>query len=285
MSHRRFVPLIFLLLLARAADGQSPRPFPVSADSVKVLIKLIQRGPDDSTRAAANALFHDFLFQYLSDSTSLDAAPYKDAANLGILEAPDGRFRLYSWVSPSYAGDRYRFFGFIQVRDPKTRAVRLTELYDSTAALTKPESEKLRADRWLGCVYYQVIPVKKGSKTFYTLLGWKGKSERQTQKVIELLYFDRNEPRFGYPLFRNNKVYSSRRLFTFNAMASMTLRYESSKRMILFDHLSGAPDDPMAGPDGRYDGYRFKRGRWNLVQNVDMRGDQKGGRKGVEIGD
>lgn len=271
-----------MLLLTRMMHGQSVQSFPLSADSVKVLIKLIQRGPDDSTRSAANSIFRHQLQRYLSDQSSLDAPPYQEATNLGFVEPQDGRFRLYTWVVPSYAGDVYRYYGFLQVRDPRTKESQLIELIDSSAVVVKPESEKLRANRWLGCVYYQVIPVKKGSRTFYTLLGWKGKSERQTQKLIEIMYFDKQEARFGYPLFRNDKIFSSRRLYTFNAMASMTLRYEAGKRLIIFDHLSGSSDDPLAGPDGRYDGYRFKRGRWNLIQNVDIRGEQKGGRKGVD---
>lgn len=266
----------------QAVKGQTARPFPLSADSVNSLVKSLQRGPDDSTRAAANMIFRQHLQEYLKDSLSFSAPPYQGASNLGLVEPEDKRFRLYSWVVPSYAGDVYHFHGFLQVRDPKSGSVSLFELSDSTTVILKPESEKLRVNRWLGCVYYQLVTVKKGSRTFYTLLGWKGKSERQTQKVIEVLYFEKNEPRFDYPLFRNEKVYSSRRVFTFNSMASMALRYEAGKRMILFDHLSGGIDDPMSGPDGRYDGYRFKRGRWNLMKNVDIRGDQKGGRKGVE---
>jgi hypothetical protein len=254
------------------ARGQTARPFPLAADSVKSLVKLIQRGPDDSTRSAANAVFREHLQRYLSDSLSFTVPPYQEAGNLGCVESSDRRFRLYTWVAPSYSGDSYRYFGFLQVRDPKSGAVLLTELLDSTTIIQKPELEKLRANRWLGCVYYQVIPVKKGARVFYTLLGWKGKSERQTQKLIEVLYFDKNEARFGFPLFRNDKVYRSRRVFTFNAMASMALRYEQGKRWIVFDHLSGSANDPMAGPDGRYDAYRFKRGRWNLMQNVDVRG-------------
>ena len=56
----------------------------------------------------------------------------------------------------------------------------------------------------------------------------------------------------------------------------MLLRYVQVRQLIVFDHL--APRDPKVktdfsfyGPDLTYDGYQLKNGKWNFVQNLDMR--------------
>jgi hypothetical protein len=64
-----------------------------------------------------------------------------------------------------------------------------------------PRCRNWAPERWYGALYYEVIPVKKGGRTLYTLLGWKGYSKAETRKVIEMLSFKGGKPRFGAPVF------------------------------------------------------------------------------------
>ena len=241
------------------------------------LVKWMQRGENDSIRSAANQRFISIVENFLS-SDSIVSSRTEFAPNISCVISPDNSWRLLTWLVPSYSGDHYKFYGFLQRRAEKTGTNQLWMLIDSTSAIKKPESEKLTCDRWLGATYYEVILKKKKGKAYYTLLGWKGKNQSVTQKVIDVLSFDNDKPRFGYPMFKKERVFRSRIIFSFNSTASMSLRYEPSKRMIVFDHLlsnssgKGTAIDPsLSGPDGSYDGYKFRSGRWQWVPDVKMK--------------
>ena len=105
------------------------------------------------------------------------------------------------------------------------------------------------------------------------MLGWKGNNQRSTKKVIDVLYFSGSKAQFGFPFFKKEKVYKSRVIFEYNSQAVMSLRYEEKKKMIIFDHLSSGKGIQMAsisGPDGTYDSFLFKNGRWELLEDVDV---------------
>ncbi|HRH65821.1 MAG TPA: hypothetical protein PLU53_05955 [Bacteroidia bacterium] len=245
------------------------------------LIHDIQRGKNDSIRIASNTVFRSFLDSLLKTSASFRAS-FDSIKNVSVVTAPGQKFRVYTWTLPYYDGSRYDFFGYIQMPGDTSGTIRLIPLLDSTLVITKPESEKLRAERWYGSVYYSILENKSGKKTYYTLLGWKGINSTSTQKIADVLYFDRHLPKFGFPLFKTGKVYKNRIIFTYAAQAIMTLKYEDSKNMIIFDHLSGngtknETENQLAfgGPDGTYDGLKFKSGKWVLVKDVDIRTDWK----------
>jgi hypothetical protein len=42
----------------------------------------------------------------------------------------------------------------------------LTELRDMTDHITSPASVQLSQENWYGALYYEVIPVKRGAKTW-----------------------------------------------------------------------------------------------------------------------
>jgi hypothetical protein len=77
----------------------------------------------------------------------------------------------------------------------------------------------------------------------------------------------------GMPVFNGSR---KRVVFEYTRQASMLLRYVAEQNLIVFDHLA-PPDDKMKdrpetfGPDLSYDGYKLKNGRWDYVENLDMR--------------
>ncbi len=265
--------LLLLLLVVNSNFAFSQTGVELSTDS---LVRLLQRGENDSIRRSANNLLDQRVYQFLLSDSSCSQKPNL-SPNLSWIISPDGNWRIVTWVLPNYDGSRYSFYGYLQKQALKSSTNRIWRLVDSTDVIRKPESEKLSTDRWLGAAYYDVIAKKKNGKAVYTLLGWKAKDASVTQKVIEVLSFDGDRPRFGYPLFKRKGVFRSRIMFTFSAQVSMSLRYESSKRMIVFDHLSSSTpnsestDFSQAGPDGTYAAYRFRSGRWNYMENITMK--------------
>ncbi len=240
-----------------------------SLDSLSILIKDIQRGETDVVRNQANEKFLSRFEKILLDSGSFERN-FDSLKSVSVQSSPDNAFRIYSWVLPHYDGNEFDYFGFIQIR--ADTATTLIRLIDSTMTIQKPESEKLRNDRWLGAIYYSIIPVTKSGKTYYTLLGWKAKDQNNTQKLIEVLYFDGSKIRFGFPLFKTGSVFKNRMLFTFSSQATMILRFDKNYNGIVFDHISGDKKNPsvISGPDGTYDAFKLKKGKWILNKDVDV---------------
>jgi len=194
------------------------------------------------------------------------------------VEAPDGAFKLFTWNLPRTDGS-HLFEGFLLARTAQGQAV--YELRDMTGKITAPEVPELGPEKWYGALYYEVIPVKKGGRTYYTLLGWKGYSKAETRKVIDVLSFKGGKPRFGAPLFSTNKETKSRikpmrRVFGYAFSVTMTLRYDPELEAIIMDHLSPhRPDlkDQWAfyGPDMTHDGYFWHKGEWWFGPEIDLR--------------
>jgi hypothetical protein len=265
-----FLSLPFFILVVRFSEAQTGTlPVSVSRDSLRALAGLIQRGGNDSIRISANAIFQNHLRAILLKSSFSELDSIK---NISVLVAPDKSFRIITWTRPSYEGS-YFYYGFIQTVSKKTHQVNVIDLIDSTYSIEKPEMAKLNPSRWYGAVYYKMLVNKKGGKNYYTLLGWKGNSPLTTQKVIEVFYFAGDKPMFGFPLLKTEKVYHNRIIFEYVSQASMSLRYEESKKMIVFDHLSSGGKselNSLNGPDGSYDALKFKNGRWELLRDVDV---------------
>ena len=241
-----------------------------SLDSLVLLIKDMQRGENDSVRLASNEkfliAFEKILLQNGSFSKNFDSLK-----NVSVQSPEDKKFKIYTWVIPHYDGDVYNYYGFIQLHTDTSDI--LIRLNDSTSVIQKPESEKLNPERWLGAVYYSIIPINKSGKKYYTLLGWKGKDQKQSQKIIEILYFDGNKVKFGYPLIKTGSVFRNRMIFSFNAQTSMTLHFDKKYKGIVFDHFTSNinnSSETINGSEGTYDALKNKKGKWILIKNVDV---------------
>jgi len=243
------------------------------ADSLQTLIKSIQRGENDSIRSSANRIFLNGFEEMLKKPGSFEAN-MDSFENVSVIT--DGKsIRLYTWVMPGYSGELYTYYGFIQALTDS--GITLFRLDDASGSISKPEKEKLSNENWLGAVYYAIVPVKKSRKIYFTLLGWKGNNEQKTQKLVDILYFEEGKPRFGYPLIKSGSVFKNRLIFTYPAQASMTLRYDSKFKGIVFDRIgvNKKTAEQEAGPTGAYDGMRYKRGRWQMQKDIDVRTNWK----------
>lgn len=193
------------------------------------------------------------------------------------VDAPDGAFRFFTWNLPRNDG-HHDFEGFLLVRTSKGQA--LYELRDQTTKIPSPEVPELGPDRWYGALYYEVIPIKKGSRTIYTLLGWKGHSKAETRKVIEILTFKGDKPRFGAPLFGKGKLKAMRKVYGYAFNVSMSMRYDPALEAIIMDHLSPSRPDlkdnwAFYGPDMTHDGWYWHKGEWWFGAEVDFRGPER----------
>jgi hypothetical protein len=259
---------VFLFPFMVVAQNRTDSILSSLHDSLTIWGKKMQRGENDSVRNGAAVSFEKAIENILNDSSSFNAS-FDAIKTLSVKNSPDNTFRLYTWTYPNNDGSKYYYFGYLQTYNAKTRKTSLFTLNDSSDVIEKPKSTKLKPERWFGAVYYSILKNVKDKKTYYTLLGWHGKNTQLTQKIADVLYFDKGQPVFGYPLFKVGKVYNNRILFQYDSQAVMSLKYDEDRKMIVFDHISNVGG--KLGPDGSYDAFKYnKEGRWELIEDVDV---------------
>ncbi|MFD0794496.1 hypothetical protein ACFQZX_12790 [Mucilaginibacter litoreus] len=241
-------------------------------DSLISLGKKMINSPEGIERKNANYTFIRTLVAALKIPHSFNYK-FDSLKTTSILNSPDNRFRVFSWHVMNQDGS-YRFYGTIQMNT--SEKLLMYPLEDFTPFIKSPADTVTDNKKWYGAQYYRIIRVA-ASKPYYILLGWKGNNVKSTKKVIEVLSFDREDhPVLGMPVFDGGKTRPTRVVFEYTRQASMLLRYVPEQNLIVFDHL--APPDPKMkdqpetfGPDLTYDGYQLKNGRWQLIEDLDMR--------------
>lgn len=247
-------------------------------DSLAAYGNVFMNDSIQETRTQANYAFIKTLVSSLKEKNSFQYN-YDSLQNIiSIKKSEDNKFRIFTWFTQNDDGS-YRFFGAIQMNNPNK--LELYPLLDQTQEIQKSiaiEDEVLSPERWLGAVYYQILPVLGIKDPYYILLGWKGKNLTSNNKVVETLSFKEGKPVFGTAVLEQNPKsndFAKRIVYTYTKEANMLLRYIKDEKMIVFDHLI-APSEQTVGmfdlyaPDLSYDGYKFKSGKWVIQENLKL---------------
>lgn len=257
----------------------------ITRTKIQPLVKQLYSTQSVEKQNAANsqllvafqeAIELDPNFNYAFDSLQKD---------IGILISPDKKFRIVHWNIARPDGT-FEYFGYLQswfsqkakgsaLKNNKRESCQIRPLIDKSAEIKNPDNAITDNNKWYGALYSKIIIKKTKTKTYYTLLGWDGNDKFSQKKIIEVLTFDANNgtPHFGADIFNFEKKYPKRVIFEYSATCSMSLRYSAKKDSIVFGHL--APTSPqLTGQfqyyccDMSYDGFGFKKGRWNYGADV-----------------
>lgn len=248
---------------------------------LKLLTDSMMRGSSDRVRMAATSEFNVYFADLLKEPESY-SYPFDSIKPLSKLKSKDGAIRVYTWFQPSREDGTFRYYGMIQKYNAAKKELKTIGLSEVKTDSDTIETKEMRAESWLGAVYYDITEQKLNKKTVYYLLGWQGNDRFTSRKVIEVLSFDQwDNITFGAPVFTDeNGKKKFREVFEFTSEAVMLLRYLPKKKMFVFDHLS--PASGMAkgqyryyGPDFTYDGYRLKKGLWYYKSNLDLRNEDR----------
>lgn len=201
-------------------------------------------------------------FYYTWDST----LPWK------VVIPEDGTFKIFTWYSRNDE-DMYKFYGTIQLKSDTLKMFPLVDYSDFT---DHQEDINVDNNNWIGCLYYGIKTVKVGKKTYYTLFGWDGNNLTSTKKIMEIFSFNKNGlPRFGAPIIdMGNGRILNRFIIQYAKSATITLNYSLPDKKIIYDHI--APNgDALEGffanyvPDGTYEGFTWKKGKWHHIDMID----------------
>ncbi len=252
---------------------------------------------DDESKFHLNDDFQKYFQKTLEESESFKYN-FKKLDLVSQLTAPDGKFKIFTWMLTNSNGMNI-YFGFTQFYNKKAKRTIVHRLNDSEKGVDF--YSEYNDSTWYGILYYDIVPIKKKSDTCYILLGWDGNDWLSKKRIVEPISFNsQGKPTFGAAIFQENEevpmvkvkrnappINTSikrtkeeraklRLVFEHSAQTSMSLKYNTQLKMIVFDHLIPS-DDRYKGiyafyaPDFSYDALQYKSGKWYYKKNVDAR--------------
>lgn len=201
-------------------------------------------------------------FYYTWDST----LPWK------VIMPEDGSFKIFTWYVRSDE-NMYKYFGTIQI---KSDTLKMFPLIDYSNFTDNQEDINVDNNNWIGSLYYNIKSVKAGKKTYYTLFGWDGFNMTGNRKIMEIFSFNKEGlPRFGAPIIDLGKgKILNRFIIKYADEASVTLNYSPEEKKVIYDHVApnGASLEGFYSnyvPDGTYEGFVWKKGKWKYIETID----------------
>jgi hypothetical protein len=211
----------------------------------------------------------------MAEALSLEGAftyPFSSLKTVGVIDSPDNEVRIINW-NVELEDESQKYYGFVLKNDPKKKTVQVIELQDNQFMMPIPKNEIIEASEWYGALYYKIIPIEKGNKKLYTVLGWDGNNAISNIKLIDVMYFNGSQVKFGIPIFKYADRTEKRVLFEHSKKATMSLRYDEDYKRIIFDHLS--PESPnLEGfyafyvPDLSLDAFMLDGSKWTFKEDV-----------------
>ncbi|MFK7787155.1 MAG: hypothetical protein AB8B56_18685 [Crocinitomicaceae bacterium] len=262
--------LVFSFLFFAASSFAQDFNITRSEDRLLTKLEALRSAENDQAKKQANEEFKSDLAAVLEYKESFDH-PFSLLTTVGFIDSEDEMVRIINW-NVEQDDKTQRYYGFVQHFDKRKKTMTLTELKEDVWGMKQPE-DIVEASSWYGALYYKIIPVKKGSRTIYTVLGWDGNTTLSNIKLIDAMYINGRSVKFGSPIFKVGKETKKRMFYEHSEKVTMVLRYETNRERIMMDHLS--PETPtMKGyysfyvPDLSYDAFIFEDKKWVLKEDV-----------------
>jgi len=243
-------------------------------DTLKVFADKIISGQSISIRFNNDSLFTRGFVKALKTPYSF-YYPFDSLLTISKLYAPDSSFRIFTWQMV-VSDNLTRQHGAIQMRTPDG-SLKIFPLIDKSDVTVSLADTAGNNKSWIGAVYYRIIQNRSSNQNYYTLLGYDENNLKSNRKFIEVLSFQNDEPIFGGRYFSYEedsvKKYStSRYVMEYKKTAGARLAYDEEMDMIILEHLESETGEPLKKwtyiPDGDYEGFKWKNGKWVHVEKV-----------------
>lgn len=236
---------------------------------------LLDKNVSDSVKYVNAARF----LKEFEEETAAGGTQWVTAESLPFvsrLTSDDGLTEIFTWALKR-AEDSFVTYGLVWNKDKKTGEVKTYRLEDKGETLKNTEVKNLGRNSWLGCVYYSITDISKGSRRMFLLLGYGGNTPQVRRKVAEILTFNNvGDLQFGAPLFETPKRKFNRVVLEFNAKATVSMKFDPETQTLFYDYLVPVSDIYLGnpafyGPNGSYDGFRLKGGKFIFIKDADAR--------------
>jgi len=249
-------------------------------DTLKVMAHIIMNADTEEQKRIANQAFIVNLTEVLQYERSFKF-PFDSLPTIARIMSPDNSFRIFNWLLKKDNGT-YEYYAIVHYHNKNRKRYEIIPLVDNSANIRNAQWEDLDAKNWYGGLYYQIAYIKKAGRKYYTLLSWDGNDGYSTKKIIDVMYFSgKNKIKFGLPIFKQNKKESHKRvIIEYDAKTSVSVKYHEKEKSIVFDNLV-PPKKDLEGleeyyiPEGTFNAYQYKQGKWWLQQDIDIRNTQK----------
>jgi hypothetical protein len=265
----------WIVVLTSLMIGKSAFSIPLEEAELSISqwhAQLVKTTTDQQTDSLCQLMRTQFS-EILNDQSAFDY-PFEKFQFCKLISS-DHHVRLFNWNAPKKDGT-HAYYCYVLVFNEKSKTFTWTELKDNQREVEKIENKYLNSDKWFGALYYEIIPMdKKGRGDTYTLLGWDGKDNLTNRKIVDAMTILPSKLRFGAGIYHMDDGTRKRMIMEYSDEVSASLKYHPKKHCIVMDHLS--PKNPMMsgvyadyGPDGSYDVLLLKKGKWDLIENVDI---------------
>lgn len=266
------VTFILLLITSNHLFGQDNfQALQQSESELSEELNNLRKVKDDSSIKVINESFKNKLQKTLEADNAFDY-PFSTLQSVGKIYSNDKLVRIFSW-NVQYKNGQHDYFSFVMKKDERRDQVHVVELKRNKQPFGAIQNEILDHENWYGALYYEIVDVQKGPRTYYTLLGYDANNDRSTIKLLDVMFFTGKYPKFGKPLFETENGYANRVIFEHSSKATMSLKYDQQRGKIVFDHLS--PETPGLKefkeyyvPDMSYDAYNFSKNKWRLEEDI-----------------
>jgi hypothetical protein len=257
------VLILFLLLTCNTAKAQV-------SDNINRYFSRIAESQVTEERLLLNDSIKKELLDFLKESDDIFSADISGVTYLGQISSYDSLVKVFTWNIPLSGGDnlynsiiynRNSDSLFVLEADRGLQDVKTDEVFDSKS--------------WYGSLYYDIQPLVRADDKTYVLLGFDPDNINMNSKVVEILHFnENNEPLFGKEIIMAGDAVLGRMIFRYSPLATMILRFNTTRSRIVFDHLSPSSGQyegvyKYYGPDFSYDALEIKDGKLVLLENVD----------------
>ncbi len=217
------------------------------------------------TRGFVKALKTPYSFFY----------PFDSLQTISKLYAPDSSFRIFTWQM-LVSDNLTRQHGAIQMKTTDG-TLKIFPLIDKSDVISSLADTAANNKGWIGAVYYRIIQNRSSNQQYYTLLGYDENNLKSNRKFIEVLSFQNDEPMFGGRYFSYEedsipKPSTSRYVMEYKKTAGARLTYDDDMQMIILEHLESETGEPLKKwtyiPDGDYEGFKWKNGKWVHIEKV-----------------
>lgn len=265
--------IIFFLPILAFSKGAEQDTFLIRREAeINILLDSLRKAKDDMSIEMINEDFKNQVKDLIVYPGVMDY-PFSKWTTVSTITSPDGAFRIFNWNVEDEQGMHRHYCFVVKPNGNENIVIELQE--DKLTIPPRPE-HTLTPEHWYGALYYNIIPVKKGSKTLYTIFGYNGNDRSTNRKLLDVFYFKGKSLRMGYPLFQEAPGSSHllrRVFFEYSEQAIMSLRMNDNLGAIVFDHL--VPENPQLEgiydyyiPDMTYDGYKWENGVWVYKEDI-----------------
>ena len=253
------------------AKAQENMLLQAEENSMLQVLDSLRNAQSDAEKTSINERLKNKMSQCLKNKDAYFYS-FQKLKSIGFVDSPDKLVRIVNW-NVELSDQTQKYVCFIMHNSSKNSEIIITELIDSEQNSVFRPDGVLDPQNWYGALYYKIIPIQKGTKTIYTLLGWDGNNSMSNVKIIEALTFMGKTPKLGAPIFKTSEGTVKRIIFEHTKKSSMSLRYEADNKRIIFDHLS--PEVPSLkgyysfyAPDLSYDAFLLDGNKWVLKEDV-----------------